>query len=65
MAKENPSWGYTRIQGALSNFGHDPRFTKEFRSILNVSGVKIIRTPPRSPNLNAFAERQLWTAVSE
>jgi putative transposase len=35
----------------------DPRFTKEFRSILNVSGVKIIRTPPRSPNLNAFAER--------
>jgi putative transposase len=35
----------------------DSRFTKEFRSILNVSGVKIIRTPPRSPNLNAFAER--------
>ena len=35
----------------------DPRFTKEFRSILNVSGVKIIRTPPRSPNLNAYAER--------
>jgi transposase InsO family protein len=35
----------------------DPRFTKESRSILNVSGVKIIRTPPRSPNLNAFAER--------
>ncbi len=35
----------------------DPRFTKEFRAILNVSGVNIIRTPPRSPNLNAFAER--------
>jgi putative transposase len=35
----------------------DSRFTKEFRSILNVSGVKIIRTPSRSPNLNAFAER--------
>ena len=23
MAKENPSWGYTRIQGALSNIGHE------------------------------------------
>ena len=23
MAKENPSWGYTRIRGALANLGHD------------------------------------------
>ena len=22
MAKENPSWGYTRIQGAMANLGH-------------------------------------------
>src|ERR1700730_3425381 len=22
MAKENPTWGYTRIQGALKNVGH-------------------------------------------
>jgi hypothetical protein len=22
MAEENPTWGYTRIQGALKNVGH-------------------------------------------
>lgn len=43
----------------------DPRFTKEFRSILGVSGVEIIRTPPRSPNLNAFAERFVRSVKEE
>lgn len=35
----------------------DTKFTKEFREILKSSGVKSVRLPPRSPNLNAFAER--------
>ena len=42
-----------------------PRFTKESRPILNVLDVKIIRTPPRSPNLNAFAERFLRSIKEE
>ena len=33
----------------------DPRFTKEFRSILNESGVKAVRTPLRNPNLKGYA----------
>ena len=35
----------------------DPLFTAEFLSMLNASGVKSVKLPPRSPNLNAYAER--------
>jgi len=38
---------------------HDrgPAFTKPFASILKSAGVKTVKLPPRSPNLNAYAER--------
>ena len=35
----------------------DPLFTSKFRSILKTSGIEPVRLPPRSPNLNAYAER--------
>jgi putative transposase len=35
----------------------DPLYTKEFRSALERGGVRVVRLPPRSPNLNAYAER--------
>jgi transposase InsO family protein len=35
----------------------DPLFTRAFRTMLATSGVKSVRLPSRSPNLNAFAER--------
>ena len=35
----------------------DPLFTAEFLGILADSGVKSVKLPPRSPNLNAHAER--------
>jgi transposase InsO family protein len=152
MALENPSWGYTRIQGAMANLGHevgrgtianilreygidpaperdkrmpwstflrahreclvatdfltvevctikglvthyilffidianravkiarnrtdlndgflrgkrylildrDTKYSDAFRSVLVREGIQVIRLPPRSPNLNAFAER--------
>ncbi len=35
----------------------DPLFTHSFCDILKSSGVQPIKLPPRSPNLNAYAER--------
>ena len=35
----------------------DTKYCREFRQLLEQSGTAIIRLPPRSPNLNAYAER--------
>lgn len=35
----------------------DPLFTTEFLKMLAETGVKSVKLPPRSPNLNAYAER--------
>ena len=35
----------------------DPLYTEAFRRILKGAGVKVVRLPARSPNLNAYAER--------
>src|SRR5467141_2333777 len=39
----------------------DPLFTVAFRETLAAAGVQTVRLPPRSPNLNAFAERFVRT----
>ena len=35
----------------------DTKYSDAFRGILVREGIQVIRLPPRSPNLNAFAER--------
>jgi transposase InsO family protein len=35
----------------------DPLFTETFRETLAATGIETVRLPPKSPNLNAFAER--------
>ena len=35
----------------------DPLYTRDFQELLSHAGVTPVRLPPRSPNLNAFAER--------
>src|SRR6266850_7169533 len=43
----------------------DPLLTKGFREILAGSGVRSVRLPSRSPNLNAYAERFVRSIKSE
>jgi putative transposase len=43
----------------------DPLFTDEFRHILRDAGVKTIKLPAQSPDLNAFAERFVLSIKSE
>ena len=50
------------VDGLLRRTGHlihdrDPLFTRAFDEILKGAGVQPVRLPPRSPNLNAYAER--------
>lgn len=39
----------------------DPLFTAEFLKMLKEAGVTSVKLPPRSPNLNAYAERFVRT----
>jgi transposase InsO family protein len=43
----------------------DPLFTEAFRAILRATGIKCLKLPARSPNLNAFTERFVLSIKSE
>jgi transposase InsO family protein len=50
------------VAGPLRGYRHlivdrDPLYTAHMRSLLRVAGVSLLRQPPSSPNLNAYAER--------
>ena len=43
----------------------DTKYSTAFRMFLAREGVEVIRLPPRSPNLNAYAERFVKSVKSE
>jgi transposase InsO family protein len=43
----------------------DPLFGKEFQGTLRQAGVRCLRMPKQSPNLNAYSERFVQTIKSE
>ena len=52
----DPVDGYLRTARFLIH-DRDPLYTRVFGEILESAGVQPIRLPPKSPNLNAYAER--------
>jgi len=57
-------WGFLHGQRYLIHDG-DSKFCEAFRAILKSVDVDPLKLPPRSPNLNAFAERWIRSAKSE
>ena len=51
--------------GRLLSESRDTKYTASFREILKSAGLKVIRLPPYSPNLNAFSERWVLSVKSE
>ena len=43
----------------------DTKFSASFRQTLTTAGVEPLKLPPRSPNLNAFAERWVRSVKQE
>jgi transposase InsO family protein len=60
MASENPTWGYTRIQGALKNLGHQVA-RSTISKILNAHGVP--PTGERPTSWDTFL-RAHWDAIT-
>ena len=49
-------WGFLQGQKYLI-FDRDTKYYTSFREIFRLGDVQLIRPPPMSPNLNAYAER--------
>jgi transposase InsO family protein len=60
----------TGWEGELGGAGYlihdcDSKYTQSFDGILNAAGIAVVKLPPHSPNLNAFAERFVETIKTE
>jgi transposase InsO family protein len=43
----------------------DAKYSERFRGLLEANGIEVIRLPPMSPNLNAYAERFVRSVKEE
>src|ERR1700681_1884517 len=54
---ETASAGGSRHSKRYLIIDRDAKYSEQFRRLIRDNGTKVIRLPPRSPNLNAYAER--------
>jgi putative transposase len=62
MAKENPTWGYNRIQGALKNLGHDASDTT-VGNILKAHGIEPAPRRKRTTTWKTFIKAH-WDVLA-
>ena len=58
-------WDYELEDAGYLIHDRDTKYTTQFDAIMQTSGIKPIKLPPRSPNLNAFSERWVKSVRSE
>ena len=58
------TWGFLK-SGTYLIHDRDGKYCPTFQNIIGKAGVKRVPLPPRSPNLNAFAERWVRSVKSE
>jgi hypothetical protein len=66
MARNGTSegWGFLQSRRYLLH-DRDAKYCESFRSVVEAGGVKPLKLPARSPNLNAFAERWVRSVKEE
>jgi transposase InsO family protein len=57
-------WGFL-APGQYLIHGRDAKYCPAFQRIIDTAGVKRVPLPPRSPNLNAYAERWVRSVKEE
>ena len=62
FARENPSWGYDKIQGVLANVGHNVSDTT-VGNILKEHGIKPAGDPKRQTTWKAFIKSH-WDVLA-
>src|SRR5262249_20099885 len=62
FAKENPRWGYDRIQGALANVGHEISATS-VANILKEHGIEPAPQRKRQPTWDTFLKAH-WEVLA-
>ena len=58
------TWGFL-APGQYLIHDRDGKYCPTFQQIIDASGIKRIPLPARSPNLNAYAERWVWSVKDE
>jgi putative transposase len=52
-------------EGRILICDRDPKWSRAVEKLLNTAGVRVVRTPPRAPNCNAYAERFVRSVKEE